>query len=251
MIFAPEERLKKKMQKDGSVLKYMYRTAGAKRGLIIGGLLLFLVGILLYAVPMGIDRTTALWLGVAMAVPGGLLSAGGLILEKNRLSKWQEVWEEKTGLSRADLLQADREFKQPGTVLLAFEKSMDNASLKEMGFLTENYLKMPGTAQYLYRLEDMVACFYTDQFIREDGGYDHAFVAYSTDKTRPYMWIPAMQEPSDEIIKMLERCNPGLVTTHFFACEGRRFDAVRGFEEVIDLHNQILERRMKQEAERT
>ena len=184
-------------------------------------------------------------------VPGGLLSAGGLILEKNRLSKWQEVWEEKTGLSRADLLQADREFKQPGTVLLAFEKSMDNASLKEMGFLTENYLKMPGTAQYLYRLEDMVACFYTDQFIREDGGYDHAFVAYSTDKTRPYMWIPAMQEPSDEIIKMLERCNPGLVTPHFFACEGRRFDAVRGFEEVIDLHNQILERRMKQEAERT
>ena len=76
MIFAPEERLKKKMQKDGSVLKYMYRTAGAKRGLIIGGLLLFLVGILLYAVPMGIDRTTALWLGVAMAVPGGRIDPG-------------------------------------------------------------------------------------------------------------------------------------------------------------------------------
>ncbi|MCI8455016.1 MAG: hypothetical protein HFE84_10450 [Lachnospiraceae bacterium] len=251
MVFAPEERLKKRMQKDGSVLKYMYSTAGTGLRLAAGGLLLFFAGILLYIVLMSANGTMALMLGAVTAIPGGLMCVGGLILQNNQMSKWLDVWEEKTGLSRADILQADREFKQSGTVLLAFEKGMDSSSLKKMGFLTEHYLKMPGIAPYLYRMEDMVACFYTDQFVGEDGKDTCAFVAYSTDKTTPYIQISAKQEPSEEIVKTLERCNPMLITTHFFACEGRRFDAVKSFEEVIDLHNQILERRMKQEAERT
>lgn len=37
MVFEPDERLKQKMAKDGSVLQYMYSVAGAGKGLAAMG----------------------------------------------------------------------------------------------------------------------------------------------------------------------------------------------------------------------
>ena len=47
MIFEPDERLKKKMAKNGSVLQFMYSVAGAGKGLITAGVMLIGIGALL------------------------------------------------------------------------------------------------------------------------------------------------------------------------------------------------------------
>ena len=47
MVFEPDAKLKKKMDKDGSVLKYMYGVGGAGKGLIAGGGMFSAIGVLL------------------------------------------------------------------------------------------------------------------------------------------------------------------------------------------------------------
>ena len=93
------------------------------------------------------------------------------------------------------------------------DKGKDTNSLKQMGFLTDNYIKFPSLGPCVFRLEDLVACFYTKKYLCQDGGYDSALIAYITD--------------------------PRVISDHFFSYEGKEYDAVKNPEEVIQLHKQV------------
>ena len=49
MVFEPDDKLKQKMSKNGSVLRYMYCVAGAGKGLAARGGMLIVIGILVAA----------------------------------------------------------------------------------------------------------------------------------------------------------------------------------------------------------
>lgn len=240
MVFTPDEKLRQKMSKDGSVLKYMHDVAGIGKGLLAGGGMLVFVGVLLTAALVSVLGVTgALFAGALAAVPGALLIAGGVYLRKRRLAGWMKAYVKHTGLSEADILKADEEFKEPGTLLLSLEKTKDSNSLKRMGFVTTHYVKMPGVIPAMARLEDVAACFYTKRFRCQDGGYDKALVAYSRDKKMAVTKIGVSEKVGVEIVDAVAKRNPAVIKDHHFMYEGREYDAAQGMDDVIELYERM------------
>ena len=158
MIFVPEEKLKRKMQIDGSVLKFMYSVAGAGLGLIaMGGMCIF-IGLLLGAALYDVMETNAIILAAAIILPSILLILLGSFLQKRRVNNYLKAYEKQAKLTQAQIHEAEEEFKQQGTILMSFEKSKSTNNLKKMGFITSHYLKFPGPNQALFPLQNIVAC---------------------------------------------------------------------------------------------
>ncbi len=243
MVFEPDDKMKKKMAKNGSVLQYMYSVAGAGKGLIAMGGMLVGIGVLLAAALAGMMGTEgAVKLAVAVGVPGVLLVVLGIFMQQKRERAWLAAYMKETGLSEQELRQIDEEFKQPGTMLLAFYKGKDTNSLKRMGFITANYIKIPAVKPFIYRLDDMVACFYTKKLLCKDGGYDDALIAYSLDAERGFIITEPPERASLEIVKAVRERNPKIIADHHFAYEDREYDAAAGMDQVIELHKRVYGR---------
>lgn len=243
MVFEPNEKLKKKMEKNGSVLQYMYSVAGAGKGVIAVGGMLAGIGILLAAALSGtIGTEGAVKLAVVMIVPGILLILLGIFLQHKRERAWIAAYMKETGFKEQELHQIDEEFRQPGTVLLAFYKGKDTNSLKRMGFITANYIKLPAVKPFIYRLDDMVACFYTKKLLCRDGGYDDALIAYPLDAEQGFAITEPPEKASLEIVKAVKERNPKVITDHHFAYEGKEYDAAAEMDQVIELHKRVYGR---------
>lgn len=240
MIFEPDDKLKQKMSKNGSVLQYMYSVSGAGKGLFAMGAMLIVIGIALAAVlsnTMGIQG--ALMFGGVMMIAGILFAVLGSSMQKKKEQSWIEAYKNACGLSEQELHQIDQEFRQPGTILLSMDKDKDTNSLKSMGFITANYVKLPSMDPCVFRLKDMVACLYTKKYLCQDGGYDRALVAYIADGELGFLQRNPPEKASIAIVEAIAKHNPRIVTDHFFTYEGKEYDAVRKPEEVIQLHKQL------------
>ncbi len=240
MVLKPDDKMKRKMSKNGSVLQFMYSVSGAGKGLTAMGAMLIVIGIMLAAALFNVlGAGSAVKIAAALILPSILLIILGVTMQKKKESGWLRAYAKKSGLSEQEILQADQEFCQPGTVLFALDKGKDTNSLKRMGFITANYIRFPGSAPYLQRLTDMVACFYTKKYLCDDGGYDRALVAYSTDGENVFLYRDSPEKASLEIVQAIEAHNPMVITDHHFTYEGKEYDGVRGCDEVIALHKRI------------
>lgn len=243
MVFVPDDRLKRKMQKNGSMLQYMYSVAGAGKGLIAMGIMLIGIGALLAAALYGtVGAEGAVKMAVALIVPGILLLVLGIYMQKKKESGWIDAYRKYTNLGEQEIYQIDRELKEPNTVFFSLDKGKDTNSLKKMGFITTNYIKFPGVKPCVFRFDDMVACFYTEKYLCQDGGYDRALIAYPLDSEWGFMYKSPPKKASLEIVKAMGERNPKIITEHHFAYEGKEYDAVRGMDDVIALHKQVYGR---------
>ena len=85
MIFEPDDKLKQKMTKNGSVLQYMYSVSGAGKGIMAMGIMLALIGAALAAVLMNTMGTQgAVRFGAVMIIPGIPVSYTHLTLPTKR-----------------------------------------------------------------------------------------------------------------------------------------------------------------------
>lgn len=240
MIFEPNDKIKKKMTKDGSILKYMYSAAGIGKGLVAGGGMLVFVGVILAAMMMpNFETSAAVMAGGAGIVPGLLLAVLGAFLQKRRDDGWLKAYVKNTHLPEQDILRMDEELKEPGVLFFAATSGKDANSLKKMGFVTSHYVKFPGVNPVMTRLEDLVACFYTKKYLCKDGGYDKAFVAYSRDKNMAFLDSDFKENSAQGVVEMLAQRNPAMVTHHHFLYQGKEYDAARGMDEVIALYNTV------------
>lgn len=240
MILEPSEKIRKKMAKDGSVLKYMYSVAGLGKGLVAGGLMLVFAGVLLAIMLLStFEAPQAIRIGGVGVVPGLLLLIGGAYLQKRHDDGWLKAYARNTHLPEQDILRADAELKEPGVLFFASARGKDTNSLKKMGFITPHYVKFPGVHPSMARLEDLVACFYTKKFLCKDGGYDKAFVAYSRDKNMSFLTSDIKEKDAQEIVEMIASRNPAVITHHHFLYEGKEYDAAQGMDEVIALYNTV------------
>lgn len=240
MVFVPDEKLKKKMELDGSVLKYMYSVSGAGLGLIaVGGMCIPIALLLAVSLFNIIGAKSAVILGAAIILPSILLILLGRLLQKKKVNGYMKAYEKKTKLTQTQLRQAEEEFKQPGTVLLAMERGKNANNLKRMGFITSHYVKFPGLSPCIFPLQEMVACFYTKKYLCQDGGYDRALIAYASDGDLVYYYNSPPEKASLELVEAVEAHNPLVITEHHFTYEGKEYDAVRNPEEVVALHQRI------------
>ncbi len=242
MVFIPDNKLKQKMSKNGSVLQYMYSVSGAGKGLIARGVMLIVIAAMLSA---ALFQTTGaagvMKMAAAIIIPSVLLIVWGVFLQKKKESGWMKAYTQAgPGLSEQEVHQIDQEFQREGTVLFSLDNGKDANSLKKMGFITANYLKFPGTNPCVFRLEDMVACFYTRKKLCDDGGYDRALIAYAVDGEWGYYVNSPPEKASIEIVKTIGEHNSKIITEHFFAYEGKEYDSIKGADEVIALHKQVF-----------
>lgn len=240
MVFEPNEKIRKKMVKDGSVLKFMYCLGGMGRGLVAGGAMLAFAGaaVGLMMLP-SFEASAALMAGAFGVVPGVLLIVGGAALQKRRDEGWLKAYVKTSHLPEQEILRADEELKGQGTLLFAFSSGKDTNSLKKMGFVTPHYIRFPGMNAPVARLEDLVACFYTKKFLCKDGGYDKAFVAYTRDKNMAYLGSDMSEKAALEVIAAVSSRNPAVITDHHFMYQGKQYDAAQEMDEVIALYNSV------------
>lgn len=241
MVFEPDARIKRKMSKDGSVLKFMYSVAGVGKGLVAMGAMLVPIGLLLGVALADLIGTLRAFVIIAVcAIPGLLLIIGGITLQNRRVGNWMKAYMKRSSVTEEDIHRLEQEFQQPGALLFSAVKGKDTNSLKKMGIITDHYVKFPGIMPYIVRQEDLVAFFYTKKYQCDDGGFDKALVAYGTNSEYCYV---AREEGSEkanlEIVQAIASRNPMVITDHHFAYEGKEYDAVRGLEEVIALHKRI------------
>lgn len=243
MVFVPDDRTKQKMAKNGSVLQFMHSVAGAGKGLITMGAMLLVIGAMLAAALFGtMGAEGAGKLAAVIAVPSILLIVLGIFMQQKRAKEWVAAYEKRTSLKESDLHQIDKEFQDPKTVLFSLDKGKDTNSLKKMGFITTNYIKFPGVKPCIYRLDDVVACFYTKKLLCADGGYNRALIAYSVEGDWGFYWESPPEEASLEIVKVVGEHNPKIITDHHFVYEGREYDAANGVDDVIALHKRVYGR---------
>lgn len=243
MIVEVNENLRKKMKKDGSVLRYMQSGAGLGLGLLAGGLVLAAAGLLLTVLMIGaLEPSRAVIVGMIFMAPGVLLLLLGFFLHKRRLDNYLKAYRENSGLTDEEILQAEAEFDQPGTVLLSLEKGK-SMRLKQAGFLTEHYVKFPGIYPNLFKVDELIACFFTKKFVTPDGGYNDALIAYS------YRTVPEgcrvltdAEKACQEIVELIASRNPRVIVGHHFSVEGKKYDAVRQIPEVAELHKNMYQR---------
>lgn len=228
------------MEKDGSVLKYMYSVEGGGLGLIAAGLVLLAFDVMLSAALwMVMEPGSILCIGLGIGIPSVLMIIGGVFLQKRKVSGWLKAYAKGSGLSEEEIRSADAEFHEPGTVLFSLEKGKDSNSLKKMGFITAHYIRFPGISPCLYRISNLTACFYTKSLPFREDGHDHALVAYGMDENRVYTAISYNEKAGQEIVEAVEARNPLVITAHRFAYEGKKYDAVQGVGDVIRLQKQI------------
>jgi len=232
--------LKQKMSKNGSVLQYMYSVSGAGKGLFAMGVMLMGIGILLGAVLVNTMGTQgAIRLGGAMVIPGILIAVLGISMQRKKEQGWAEAYRKACGLSEQELHQIDLEFRQPGTILLSMDQEKDTNSLKRMGFITANYVKLPSMDPFVFRLKDLAACLYTKKYLCQDGGYDRALLAYGLDGEYAYLYTSPPEKASLESVKTIGEHNPRIITDHHFIYEGKEYDAVGGMDEVKALYKRV------------
>lgn len=243
MVLVPDDKLKRKMSKNGSVLQFMYSAAGAGKGLIAMGAMLIGISIMLAAALVNtIGTASAIRMAVIIIVPSILLIVLGVYMQKKKESGWIKAYMEQSKMGEQEVYQIDQEFRQSDTVLFSLDKGKDTNSLKRIGFITRNYIKFPGLNSCVFRLDDMVACFYTKKYLCQDGGYDRALVAYPLNGEYGFLQDSPPEKASLEIVKLIGERNPKIITEHHFAYEGKEYDAVRGLDEVIALHKRVYGR---------
>lgn len=243
MVLVPDDKLKRKMSKNGSVLQFMYSATGVGKGLIAMGAMLVGISIMLAAALANtIGTASAIRMAAIITVPSILLIVLGSHMQKKKESGWIKAYMEQSKMGEQEVYQIDQEFRQPDTVLFSLDKGKDTNSLKRIGFITKNYIKFPGLSSCVFRLDDMVACFYTKKYLCQDGGYDRALVAYPLNGEYGFLQDSPPEKASLEIVKLVGERNPKIITEHHFAYEGKEYDAVRGLDEVIALHKQVYGR---------
>ena len=243
MVLVPDDKLKRKMSKNGSVLQFMYSATGVGKGLIAMGAMLVGISIMLAAALANtIGTASAIRMAAIIIVPSILLIVLGSHMQKKKESGWIKAYMEQSKMGEQEVHQIDQEFRQPDTVLFSLDKGKDTNSLKRIGFITKNYIKFPGLSSCVFRLDDMVACFYTKKYLCQDGGYDRALVAYPLNGEYGFLQDSPPEKASLEIVKLVGERNPKIITEHHFAYEGKEYDAVRGLDEVIALHKQVYGR---------
>ena len=239
MRMIPNEAQKAKMKKDGSILKYLYGAAGIGKGIAAGGITLMVCGAALTALVIPAGMTQALVMAGAVILPGALLTIFGSAKQKKRDDNWVKAYMEASGLSEEEVLQAEAEFQAPGAILLGFYGS-SKKDLRQGGFLSAHYLKLPGISPMIYRVEDLVACFFSEKYLCQDGGYAKAALIYTKDPDKYSEYVDVSEKRCQDAIQAIAEANPSIITSPYFIYEDQKYDAAQQRQEVVALHNRVM-----------
>ena len=236
-----DSKMKAKMTKDGSVLKYMCGFSAAGEGCLGGGAVLLFAGILLgffmSAADFGVPQS--LVAGGIFAVPGLILVLLGLFLRTQGLKNYARRCQKKCGLTPEEMQIIDAEFTEPSTILFFNTSTSKSRAIRTGGFITTHYLKLPVHTLYIRKLKDIVAAFYSDKVPCLDGGYTSGLVVLSSRDKEPYILSGVPQKMCEEMAAAIIKWNPSVIGVNHFLYEDKEYNVLKKYDEVLALHERL------------
>lgn len=234
MIASTEHKSYQKLLKKGSILKGIRTDKGLGRGLIAGGVFLFIVGLLFTFPDVFVGTFTEVIVGI---LPGAVMILLGIRLKKKREEEWTVYYQKETGFTEAELQRIDRELTASSVRLVIGTQPNGSRDSYVVAFITERYFVMNGMCPYVCRLEDMIAVGFSDStdiwsmkcLTKRDKDTTTVGLVTTTERKVPLY---------REIIRELYYRNPDILFGQDIFCEGKHYILERDGAELVRLYRE-------------
>lgn len=223
LLWSEEELNKKsKMKNEGA-------------GLLLLGIGVLALGIANHFLLHIIYKSDGLWMAVtAGCVLLGIVLAGfgGKLITKTGASV-AEMTAKDSGYSVGEIQEFYRECRQPDSLLLSLTlRPTKEKDFDKVGFLTKNWLRLPGRLfQGVMRIVDVAVIWYEESALP---GYDPGIFVVKSDGNMLY--VKCMADVGTEIVETLIGRNPGSITARHFRFEGNDYDAFQNPQKAAELY---------------
>lgn len=242
MILSLTDSRKKKLTKDGSVLKYLRSVGGGYKGCFAGGLVLVFSALFLAVlfIPVGLGAGGIVFAGL-FGIPGICLIVFGLTAQKRKVQSYLSYYQKETGFDVDEIQQIDREIMAPTTVTVGYMSDRTRRREPEVGcFITDHHFIMPMLMgnSYIKRISDIVAVAYSEE-IPGINGYKYGLLFLSrTDNSVGYN-AELTKEACLETIQALSKRNPSIITHQKFLYEGKKYNLLDNWQDIVQLHREV------------
>lgn len=250
MVLERGDKRREDFLKDGRVLLRMRNTGGGAKGCMAGGITLIVIAVLLMAAFLAMDLALAgtLVFGGFFGIPGILLLVLGLLLQRRKMKKYLDYYQEETGFDKEELRRLEQEILEPDMVMFGNVPEEKNTGASEKHpqiacMLTKNYFVMPMVMgkSYIRRISDMILATYSQE-IPGINGYKHGLVFLSRRDDIAYMNAFLTRDVCDEIMKALWEKNPEIITQQRFSYGERSYDVIKDSPEIVKLYESLVDR---------
>lgn len=236
--------LKKKVDKYGSVLAAFRSQGGAGKGLMAGGISLFICGAMLGGLLMISNVVGGIVVFGIFIFPGLAMFVPGLVLDKKRQAGYLEYYQKQTGYSLEDLREADRELLSPDAVKIISKTNRSAGKRETVFFITPHYFLSiwPIYGCYLRKLDDIVAAFYSNEIPGINGYRQNLFIitrqdAHSKGRKNEYTGkqyagfengqltdLKNCREICDEALSEMAVRAPHIITSQYIVVKGVKYN---------------------------
>ncbi len=239
MKFTETEEIRNQLQRDGSLLKGIRGLNGIEKGLIAGGITLLVFGVLLTAPCFLFSLRAVLATAILFLLPSVFLIVLGVVLRKRKIENYMDYYVKKSGYSREELEQVDKELMSPDVIVIG--NQMPDKGKKAPNyycFFTKKHFVMPDYLGgcWIVRIEEIIGAVYSER-IPGYNGYKFGLVLLFTQGTddSPIYNANLNKQSCLEVIEIITRQNPLVITDQIFQYNGRRYDMFQNPKEVVDL----------------
>lgn len=223
LLWSEEELTKKKKMKN----------EGA--GLLILGIGVLALGICNHLLFHIIYESDMLWIAVTAGcvLLGIVLSGfGGKLLTKTGASV-AEMTAKDSGYSVGEILEFYGECRRPDSLLLSLaSQPTKEKDFDKVGFLTKNWLRLPGRLFHgVMRIMDVAVIWYEESALP---GYDPGIFVVKSDGNM--LHVKCMADAGKEIVEAITGRNPQSITVRRFAFEGNDYDAFQNPQKAAELY---------------
>lgn len=231
------QELKEKLTKNGSHLNFTRNSGGgAGPALITLGAFVLVFGVLIGGGLAVLEVVAGGIISIAIGVlGGGFCIYKGISMSKKQKSAYIEYFMEKSGYTKAELDDFDREVLEAGTAVINVCRKMDDEGCRQCGILTKNWIQLPYMLpiQYsaLWKISDVAACWYEVEgaksreleikpsliFIQKDG----KDVVIEVDET-----------VGNFVAAEMAKRNPKMISRRFISFDNKNYDAIHDKMEV-------------------
>lgn len=243
MVIKINDDFRKNGLKDGSDLKRACGNGGIDAGMIALGLCLYAVGVLIF---FAMTASGMMLQGAFILVPfglvGSILFAAGYIMRIKKLGTYLDYFVKRTGYTREELIDYEREVREEDTVIISSRKKINKEACKNAGIVTRHWFKVPSYRYQIFKLADIAAFWHLKKQYYRGTMFDSALMIVTSGGTIECIAMnpPLVQECMAEI----EKRNPVAITVQNFSYQGQAYDVMKQPQEVASIYREEFKRQM-------
>lgn len=235
MIMPMNKKLETELLWSNEELNKKSKMKNEGAGLLILGIGVLAIGICNHLLFHLIYESDAVWIAVTAGcvLSGVILSGFGVKLTMKIGDSLAEMTAKDSGYSKEEILEFYNECRQSDSLLLSLipEPSREK-DVTNVGFLTRNWLRLPGWIyRGVMRITDVAVIWYEESALP---GYDPGIFVVKSDGEMLYVKCKA--DVGKEIVDVIISRNSKTIPMRCFGFEGEDYDAFQNPQKAADLY---------------